>query len=306
MPDEVAAGRAGTQPQPDRPLKEGKGIVFAKRLSSTLVLWGLVAGAVILSNATLFFVLIGVLGMLSLVEFFQMQEDRGLRPYRNAVLVLAAAYFITTFVCVSTGHAGQLERVDTWGLVAAVLVTFGVAFTRELEGQKTLLQVCLAILGFVYIPVLFTFMTKLVALGETPRQGALYALFLIAVTKFTDMGAYAVGTWIGKHKLVPHISPGKTWQGLGGAVLGALVAGCGLYALLQDHLVLLDWPVVVVSSVLLGGLAVAGDLAESVLKRCAGAKDSGRMLPGIGGALDLIDSLLFTAPVFYFYLSTLT
>ena len=106
--------------------------------------------------------------------------------------------------------------------------------------------------------------------------------------------------------MIPHISPGKTWQGLGGGFLFALIAGCGLFALLPEDLAVLgSWPTVIALSLVLGALAVVGDLAESVLKRSIGVKDSGNTLPGIGGMLDLIDSLCFTAPALYFFLKFL-
>ena len=173
-----------------------------------------------------------------------------------------------------------------------------------------------AVLGFVYLAFLFNFAARLVFLvpgpGEVP--GAMVLLWMIAVTKFTDMGAYIVGSMIGKHKMIPHVSPGKTWQGFGGAILFALLAGCGLYAFFKEDMpnfatglhVLGSWGHVIVLSIVLCLLAVVGDLAESVVKRSLNVKDSGAMLPGIGGALDLIDSLCFTAPVLYFYLKWMT
>jgi phosphatidate cytidylyltransferase len=126
---------------------------------------------------------------------------------------------------------------------------------------------------------------------------------VLAVTKFTDMGAYITGSMIGRHKMIPHISPGKTWEGFGGALLFSQLAGCGLFALFPGHLAIFgNYGHVVALGFLLAILAVIGDLAESVVKRALDAKDSGRMLPGIGGSLDLIDSVCFTAPATYFYL----
>src|SRR5690606_2800777 len=139
--------------------------------------------------------------------------------------------------------------------------------------------------------------TRVLFLPET--SGSYYLLYLLAVTKFTDMGAYVVGTLCGKHKLIPHISPGKTWQGLGGAILGALVASFLMYFAFAENIELLSLPHILILPILLGVAAVIGDLAESVLKRCLEVKDSGNMLPGIGGALDLIDSLCFTAPLLF-------
>jgi phosphatidate cytidylyltransferase len=103
--------------------------------------------------------------------------------------------------------------------------------------------------------------------------------------------------------MIPHVSPGKTWEGFGGALLFSQLAGCGLYAIFPQHLWFFQkWTHVISLGLILAVLAVIGDLAESVLKRSIHAKDSGKILPGIGGSLDLIDSICFTAPALYFYL----
>jgi phosphatidate cytidylyltransferase len=139
--------------------------------------------------------------------------------------------------------------------------------------------------------------------GFVGDSGALLLLWLLAVTKFTDMGAYIVGSMIGRHKMIPHVSPGKTWEGFGGALLFSQIAACGMYAAFPEQLSFFrEWGHVIFLGLLLAVLAVIGDLAESILKRSINAKDSGKMLPGIGGSLDLIDSLCFTAPALYFYL----
>ena len=116
------------------------------------------------------------------------------------------------------------------------------------------------------------------------------------------MGAYLTGSLIGKHQLVPHISPKKTWEGFFGALAFSIGGGCGLVALLPQKLALIGYHHAIVLGLVLGLAAVIGDLAESLIKRSCGVKDSGRFLPGIGGALDLIDSILFTAPLLYFYM----
>jgi phosphatidate cytidylyltransferase len=161
------------------------------------------------------------------------------------------------------------------------------------------------------VAVLFNFTAKLMfLLPEWRTGGALVAtpaafliLWLLAVTKFSDMGAYLTGSLVGRHKMIPHISPGKTWEGFAGGLACSQLAACGLYALFPQHFTVLGgWGHVITLGFLLGVLAVIGDLAESVVKRALGAKDSGRMLPGIGGALDLIDSICFTAPALYYYL----
>jgi phosphatidate cytidylyltransferase len=116
------------------------------------------------------------------------------------------------------------------------------------------------------------------------------------------MGAYLTGSLVGKHKLVPHISPHKSWEGLAGALVFAVGGSYGLWVLIPGKLAVFGPMDVAILGLLLGLAAVIGDLAESIVKRSAEAKDSGGLLPGIGGVLDLIDSLLFTAPILFFYM----
>ena len=116
------------------------------------------------------------------------------------------------------------------------------------------------------------------------------------------MGAYLTGSMIGKHPLIPHVSPHKTWEGFFGALGVATLGSYGLFLLIPDRLPGMTWYHAAVLGVLLGFAAIIGDLAESIIKRSTGVKDSGNFLPGIGGALDLIDSLLFTGPLLFFYM----
>src|SRR5207237_10612466 len=133
-------------------------------------------------------------------------------------------------------------------------------------------------------------------------SGQFYCLYLIAVTKFSDMGAYLTGSSFGRHLMIPHISAKKTWEGFFGALALALLCSLALFKLMPGHLSMLTWTHATILGLLLGFAAVIGDLAESIIKRSTGVKDSGNFLPGIGGALDLVDSLLFTAPLLFFYL----
>jgi phosphatidate cytidylyltransferase len=208
------------------------------------------------------------------------------------------------------------EWFDAGAIFLAIAGSFVLQLRYPIRGFEPMQAVAANLLGFVYIAFLFNFAARVVFVvpGEGQVPGAMLLLWLLAVTKFTDMGAYLTGSLIGRHKMIPHVSPGKTWEGFGGAIFFALLAGCGLYALCKDDMpgfatglhVLGGLPQVVVLSVVLALLAVVGDLAESVVKRSLGAKDSGNMLPGIGGSLDLIDSLCFTAPALYFYLKWTT
>ena len=127
-------------------------------------------------------------------------------------------------------------------------------------------------------------------------------LYFILVTKCSDIGAYCVGSVIGRRRMTPQISPGKTWEGLVGGVILSVVSSLLLAYYWGEQL----GGMPLLRAALLGGVlslgAVAGDLVESILKRDAGVKDSGHGIPGMGGVLDLMDSLLFNAPLMYLYL----
>ena len=111
-----------------------------------------------------------------------------------------------------------------------------------------------------------------------------------------------MGSMIGKHKMIPRISPGKTWEGFAGALAVSTGASVAFWALAKGKLAGMTWIHAVILGIILSSAAVVGDLIESQFKREAGVKDSGRFFPGIGGILDLLDSLLFNAPLMYLYL----
>ena len=116
------------------------------------------------------------------------------------------------------------------------------------------------------------------------------------------MGAYVVGSLIGRHKMIPRISPGKTWEGFAGAIVVSTGASLAFVHFLGGHMAGMNHYHAIVLGIILSSTAVIGDLIESLFKRECGAKDSGHVLPGIGGVLDLLDSLLFNAPIMYLYL----
>jgi phosphatidate cytidylyltransferase len=177
---------------------------------------------------------------------------------------------------------------------------------RAAAARDSLEAIAYTVFGLLYIPWLFNFVTKIIYL--TPRTesgdttGQFYLIYLMVVTKFSDMGAYVFGSLFGRHPFAPHISPKKTWEGFFGALVLSSLGSYWLYALIPGRLSAFRVNDVITLGLLLGVGAVVGDLAESIIKRSAHAKDSSRILPGIGGTLDLIDSLLFTAPLLYFYL----
>ena len=287
--------------------KKSKAQVFGARLFSTLLLWGAVTAIFMSGSVWAFAALMVVLGCAAAKEYFMMARGTDYPIQHRWGMIVSFSYLLGVgYLLASQGRGalGVIEGMDGAVIVFVVITTFVLQLRNPLEPNRSLNAVAITVIGFIYIAFMFSFMARMMFVPEGGGiPGAWLILWVIAVTKFTDMGAYITGSLIGKNKMIPHISPGKTWEGFIGALFWAQLAGCGLYALLGSKLSILgSWTHVIVLGVILALLAVVGDLAESIIKRCFGAKDSGKTLPGIGGALDLIDSLCFTAPVLYYYI----
>jgi phosphatidate cytidylyltransferase len=163
-----------------------------------------------------------------------------------------------------------------------------------------LLAISTTLFGLMYVPWLLNFIQKINYFPQV--NGHAYVLYFVLVTKLSDSGAYIVGSLIGRHKMIPRISPGKTWEGFAGAIGMATLASVVFAWLAGSRLAGMHVRHAIILGILLGATAVLGDLIESLFKREAGVKDSGTLFPGIGGILDLVDSLLFNAPLMYLYL----
>jgi phosphatidate cytidylyltransferase len=167
-------------------------------------------------------------------------------------------------------------------------------------GPDGLAAIATTLFGLMYVPWLLNFIQKINFFPGV--DGHYYLLYFLLITKTSDTGAYAVGSLFGRHKLVPRISPAKTCEGFAGALVFSVLASLLLVHCLGHKMAGMNRLHAVLLGLLLGLGAVVGDLIESLFKREAGVKDSGRFFPGIGGILDLLDSLLFNAPIMYLYL----
>src|SRR5436309_7465008 len=280
--------------------------VVVPRFISTVVLWSVALAIAFSGYEILFWLLISTFGLVALYEFYRMLDHAGLPNFKITGLICGAVMLAGSFHYFSTiGPAGSYDFELTI-LLFFLLTVFARQMFARLRHDEPLQTMAYTLFGLLYVLWLFNFTTKILYL--TPRSGAgivtgqFYCLYLIAVTKFSDMGAYLTGSAIGRHLMVPQISAKKTWEGFFGALGFALLCSLTLFKLMPGHLSALTWTHATVLGLLLGFAAVIGDLAESIIKRSTGVKDSGNLLPGIGGALDLIDSLLFTAPLLFFYL----
>src|SRR3989441_5454537 len=280
--------------------------VFILRFVSTIALWTVALLIMFSGYEVLFWLLISVFGMIGLLEFYRMLDQKGLPNFKITGMICGAVLLAGSFYYFSKIGPAHSYDFEVAVLLFFLLTMFGRQMFARLRHDEPLQTMAYTLFGLLYVLWLFNFITKIVYL--TPRSstdqltGQFYVLYLIAVTKFSDMGAYLLGSAIGRHQMIPHISPQKTWEGFFGALALSLCASLALYKLMPGHLSVLNWTHATILGLLLGFAAVVGDLAESIIKRSTGVKDSGNFLPGIGGALDLVDSLLFTAPLLFFYL----
>ena len=282
-------------------------LTFLARSASTLVLWTIALYIIFSGWEIGFFLIIGSVGLLALWEFYQILEVKSLPNFKLTALLSGIIFLCGSFYYFSKIGPAQSYDFEMSVLLFVMLIVFTRQMFAIMRTPSPLECMAFTLFGFLYVLWLFNFVTKIVYV--TPRlptgqtTGQFYVLYLIVVTKFSDMGAYLTGSLIGKHPLVPHISPKKTWEGFYGALAFSIFGSFLMLWLMPHQLALIQlWPHGLILGLILGFSAIIGDLAESIIKRSCGVKDSGRMLPGIGGALDLIDSLLFTAPLLFFYI----
>jgi phosphatidate cytidylyltransferase len=182
-------------------------------------------------------------------------------------------------------------------LLALTIGTLVAATLRGAPFDKTIASSGATILGVLYVVLLGGHLVAL-RTGFEEKLSAHLLSFFFLILMGADTGAYYVGRAIGKHKLAPAISPGKTWEGVAGGVVAALALAAVAHFWFFKELPL-KWALPLAAVMVV--LGILGDLTESALKRGAGAKDTAKLLPGHGGALDRLDSLLFNAPLIYYF-----
>ncbi len=228
--------------------------------------------------------------IIGLYEYFVMLEKKGISIYKYFGIGVGTVIPLTIMF--------KFEPTKNWELLFIVLALFSLILMqfKRRDNSGVIVDISTTLFGILYVSWFFSFMIKIRFLAG--GLGFLAALLLI--TKLGDIGAFLVGSKWGKHLLIPRISPNKTIEGsIGSLIFSILGAWVSKSFLPFNYLQLL---MIAVSLNILGQL---GDLSESLLKRDCQVKDSGKIFPGMGGVLDEIDSLLFTAPVFYFILARL-
>ncbi|MDD5561097.1 MAG: phosphatidate cytidylyltransferase [Candidatus Omnitrophica bacterium] len=260
--------------------------MLLKRVISSAVLISIISAVIFLDWLCALVATIFIIA--GLYEYFVMLEKKGINIYKYFGIGMGAIIPLSIMF--------RFEPTKSWELLFIVLALFFILIMqfKRRDSSGVIVDISTTLFGILYVSWFFSFIIKIRYLSG--GFGFLVALLLIV--KLGDIGAFLVGSRWGKNPLMQHISPKKTIEGsLGGllfSVLGALVS---------KPFLPFGYGQLLLTAIGLGVLGQLGDLSESLLKRDCQIKDSGSIFPGMGGVLDQIDSLLFSAPVFYFYLS---
>ncbi|MDQ6695363.1 MAG: phosphatidate cytidylyltransferase [Chloroflexota bacterium] len=287
-----------------------------RAVSGVLLLAGVLLA--IWLRGPLLMLVVGVAAALAAHEFFGIVRRAGYAPLYTAGVPLALLLGMRAYLGgdIFSGTPSVISGTATESVVLVlvlllVLARQGFGWARATTAGVNIDQggvprspyLAWADIGFTLGGALYTggligYAPLLAALPVTATSaGGTYWLLLVLLgTAACDTGAYLVGSTLGRHKMIPHISPGKTWEGLVGGVAGAVIAATSLSGLLKISL-----GEAVALGLLICAAAVSGDLCESLLKRAAGVKDSGHLIPGHGGILDRIDSILFVLLAVYWF-----
>lgn len=272
-----------------------------KRIVTAAILIPIVVILVYWGPSWLMAIAAGVVALLAMMEFFQLTAQMGMRAFRVWTMICAAVLFYSQWLAgLATVHQLGFDTVimshaktANYFSTGAVILLFvfgmalnGVASRVPLADVLPAITASSAALLFVAWPFSY-----LVQMDGTLPSGPVLVLFALAIVWAGDTVAYFVGKSIGRTKMAPALSPKKTWEGAAGNVLGSLIVGY-CFARWQNGDVV-AW---LATAALANIAGQVGDLVESAYKRGAGVKDSGAMLPGHGGMLDRIDSLIFAAP----------
>lgn len=264
-----------------------------KRILTAVIVLPFLIASILIASLWWLFVLLAVAAMvLALLEFYLLAKKLQLKP-DPAIGYVAGAALVTISLLNDPASVLLVQFV----IIALTIVTLVVATLRGAPFDKMIASAGATILGVLYIPLLGSHLVSL-RTGFDPTLSKHLLSFFFLVLMGADAGAYYIGRAFGKHKLAPSISPGKTWEGaVGGLVAALAMATLAHFWFFRELPLKYMLPLAAVMTL----VGILGDLAESALKRGAGAKDAANLLPGHGGLLDRLDSLLFNAPLIYYF-----
>ncbi len=260
---------------------------MSKRTITSSIL--IVIGAFAVISYPLCGVLVVLLTLIALYEFFYMVEKKGVRLFKSLGIFIGGLIPITVYFKFNVEEGWQFLFV-----VIGLFLLFLLELTKK-ERHQPVLSISATIFGIVYISWCFSFVIKI---RQLPH-GAWLVGFLLLVTKASDIGAYLWGVRFGKTYLAKRVSPKKSLEGAVGGFVTAVIVGLAFSSFIGG-LFLWEKIFLIIILPIIGQL---GDLFESLIKRDCRVKDSGKIFPGMGGVLDVIDSIIFTAPIFYLYIT---
>ncbi len=264
------------------------------RLMSSLLMIALAALAVI--NDWLFITVMVLVTAGGLYEFFYMVRKKDVPIYSYIGIFIGVLIPISIFT-----HFEPTRNWELLFIVIGFLLILFMQFARQ-DNRHAILGLSTTLFGVLYVAWFLSFLVK-IRFMLPGMDGIKLLAFILLVTKSADIGALLIGSKFGKHPLLPKVSPNKSVEGTLGAVFTSACTALVFSSFLPASLNLPLWQIFFMGA-FFGGLGQLGDLSESLIKRDCGVKDSGKFLPGMGGVLDVIDSLLFSAPAFYLYMSS--
>jgi len=276
-----------------------------RRLTVSLIIGVIVAALIAFSTtpfvSLLLMLFVAALAAVGVWEYAQLAIAKGVTPATRWMMVAAVAEVAALYASLVFVDFPQLPIL----VLAVAIVLFFLLHFRD--ATDSLFTIAVEFFGVVYVAAPLSLMLGVlypVAHQGIPQEGRWWLVYLILVTKITDVGAYFVGRLWGKHQLSPHLSPKKTVEGAIAGFFSAVLMSMLIYYAGRhffDGNFELSLSESIWLGMLVGGIGQIGDLAESLLKRDAVVKDS-NTLPGLGGVLDMVDSLLFTTPIVYFFI----
>ncbi len=272
-----------------------------KRIFSTLLLWGTVITALLFLGPIAGIWLLAILAVLTQYELYKLLEKMGCQPLLRAGLLCGGMIVLGSHYLLSwTNYAYTGTGLDFF-LLSTIIISGALVRVSSLT-KESIKQIFLPTLfGLMWVPLMMQCYVSLAdhfAAMDQAVEGIFCALWLIVIAKFTDVGGLLMGMAFGKNKLSPNISPNKTWEGAIGGVVVSTTIGL-IFLLIADDYFPHDFTLATATLIAIpvACVSILSDLIESLIKRQADVKDSGSMIPGIGGAFDLTDSLLLSAPV---------
>lgn len=278
-----------TNPEPAHTVHKAAARFDARRVYTVLIVAPLLYVAICYLPPMVFTGIAAVAGALCLSELYRLCLQPSAQPLTMGIGIVG---------CIALIIGPHFPNMVQPTLLAALVATLSIPLLVKMPLQQSLKEGAITMTGLLYIGLTLSYLVMIRLLP----QGEWFLLFLLLVTWAADTGAYYVGTLCGQHALAPRISPKKTIEGLVGGLLGATIFAYIAHLWFLSEFSGIDCLVIAVLLTLAG---LWGDLAESAIKRSVGAKDSGGLLPGHGGMLDRLDSLLFTAPAFYYYVTVI-